>query len=163
PCRGARVAAHPRTAVARTQHPAVRRRRPSATRRTGRRSQVQHRRCVRGGHRGGRSEAMNSRAMLWSVRRELWENRSIYLAPLAVGVVIVFGALVGMLPAISRHSPHKLSQPYDFAAVALMGTMFIVSIFYCLDALYGERRDRSILFWKSTPVSDWTTVHSKMA
>ena len=42
-----------------------------------------------------------------------------------------------------------------------MGTAFIVGIFYSLDALHGERRDRSILFWKSMPVSDLTTVLSK--
>ncbi len=40
-------------------------------------------------------------------------------------------------------------------------TAFIVGVFYCLDALHGERRDRSILFWKSLPVSDLTTVLSK--
>ncbi len=40
-------------------------------------------------------------------------------------------------------------------------TAFIVGLFYCLDALHGERRDRSILFWKSVPVSDLTTVLSK--
>ena len=34
-------------------------------------------------------------------------------------------------------------------------------MFYCLDALHGERRDRSILFWKSLPVSDLTTVLAK--
>ena len=38
---------------------------------------------------------------------------------------------------------------------------FVVGVFYCLDALHGERRDRSILFWKSLPVSDLTTVLSK--
>jgi ABC-2 type transport system permease protein len=43
-----------------------------------------------------------------------------------------------------------------------MGTALIVGIFYCLDALYGERRDRSILFWKSLPVSDLTAVLSKL-
>ena len=43
-----------------------------------------------------------------------------------------------------------------------MGTALIVGIFYSLDALYGERRDRSILFWKSLPVSDLTTVLSKL-
>src|SRR5213075_3554807 len=43
-----------------------------------------------------------------------------------------------------------------------MATTLIVAIFYCLDALYGERRDRSVLFWKSMPVSDWTAVLSKM-
>lgn len=42
-----------------------------------------------------------------------------------------------------------------------MGATFVVGIFYCLDALHGERRDRSILFWKSLPVSDLTTVLSK--
>ena len=30
-----------------------------------------------------------------------------------------------------------------------------------LDTLYGERKDRSILFWKSLPVSDAMTVASK--
>jgi len=47
------------------------------------------------------------------------------------------------------------------AAALVMGTTAIVSIFYCLDALQGERRDRSILFWKSLPVSDLTTVLAK--
>src|SRR5260370_11832244 len=44
-----------------------------------------------------------------------------------------------------------------------MGTGFIVGIFCSLVALYGERRDRSILFWKALPVSDLTTVLSKVA
>ncbi len=110
---------------------------------------------------------MNYRTIFWSVRREIWENRSIYLAPLAVAVVIVLATMAGFSSA--RHAPKsggpldKLAQPYNFAAVALMGTTLIVAIFYCVDALYGERRDRSILFWKSMPVSDVTTVLSKMA
>ena len=48
-----------------------------------------------------------------------------------------------------------------FAAGLIMVTTLIVAVFYCLDALHGERRDRSILFWKSLPVSDLTTVLSK--
>jgi ABC-2 type transport system permease protein len=51
--------------------------------------------------------------------------------------------------------------PYNVAAMMLIFTAFIVGIFYCLDALHGERRDRSILFWKSLPVSDLTTLLSK--
>ncbi|HVT03832.1 MAG TPA: ABC transporter permease, partial [Thermoanaerobaculia bacterium] len=43
-----------------------------------------------------------------------------------------------------------------------MLTTFLIGMFYCLDALYGERRDRSILFWKSLPVPDRTTVLSKV-
>ena len=53
-------------------------------------------------------------------------------------------------------------MPYDIAAMMIIFTVFIVGIFYCLDALHGERRDRSILFWKSLPVSDLTTVLSKV-
>jgi ABC-2 type transport system permease protein len=52
-------------------------------------------------------------------------------------------------------------MPYDMVAMMLILTAFIVAAFYCLDALHGERRDRSILFWKSLPVSDRTSVLSK--
>ena len=61
-------------------------------------------------------------------------------------------------PAQQRHA---LAQQFDFAAGLLMATQILVGLFYCLDALHGERRDRSILFWKSLPVSDLTTVLSK--
>ncbi|MFI5112057.1 MAG: ABC transporter permease [Terriglobales bacterium] len=109
--------------------------------------------------------------MYWSVRRELWENRSLYIAPLAVAAVFLFGFLIstirlpGKMRAASALSPieqHKLlAQPYLIAAGLMMLTTLVVGVFYCLDALYGERRDRSILFWKSLPVSDLTTVLSK--
>ncbi len=52
-------------------------------------------------------------------------------------------------------------MPYSVAATLIILTAYLVGVFYCLDALYGERRDRSILFWKSLPVSDLTTVLSK--
>jgi len=112
-----------------------------------------------------------TRRMYWSVRREVWENRSIYLAPLAVAAVILVGFLISTirLPAkihaASALDPMELHQllvrPYLFAAGAMMLTTLAVGVFYSLDALYGERRDRSILFWKSLPVSDLTTVLSK--
>ncbi|RZL06630.1 MAG: hypothetical protein EOP40_17345, partial [Rubrivivax sp.] len=38
-----------------------------------------------------------------------------------------------------------------------------VVFFYCLGSLYDERKDRSVLFWKSPPVSDRDTVLSKAA
>jgi ABC-2 type transport system permease protein len=112
-----------------------------------------------------------TRRMYWSVRRELWEYRSIYVAPLAVAALILFGSLISAfrLPAKMRaaltldpmRQSHAIQQHYQLAALLIMGTTFIVGVFYCLDALHGERRDRSILFWKSLPVSDLTTVLSK--
>ena len=108
-----------------------------------------------------------TRRMYWSVRRELWENRSIYIAPLAVAGVVLFGFLIATIGrAVATVDPARkaavLAEPNSFAAVLIMGTAFIVGIFYSLDALYGERRDRSIFFWKSLPVSDLTTVLSKV-
>jgi ABC-2 type transport system permease protein len=112
-----------------------------------------------------------TRPLYWSVRRELWENRSIYLAPLAASVVILFSSLIGVFRLPSKmHATMALDpeqqrqaivMPYEFAAGLFMAVGLIVGVFYCLDALYGERRDRSILFWKSLPVSDVTTVISK--
>jgi ABC-2 type transport system permease protein len=54
-----------------------------------------------------------------------------------------------------------LEQPYAFVAMLILCTGFLVAVFFCLDALYGERRDRSILFWKSLPVSDFVVVLAK--
>jgi ABC-2 type transport system permease protein len=107
----------------------------------------------------------------WSVRRELWEHRYIYIAPLAAAGLFLVGFLIGTihLPGNMRAAlaldPMKqyeaIQKPYEFAELLLMGTFIIVAGIYCLDALYGERRDRSILFWKSLPVSDVTTVLAK--
>src|SRR2546430_5977928 len=112
-----------------------------------------------------------TRPFYWSVWRELWENRSIYIAPLIVATVVLFGFLVSTIGLPERRhavlmlDPAKaraaIEAPYTMAAVMLILTAFIVGVFYCLDALYGERRDRSILFWKSLPVSDRTTLLSK--
>src|SRR5205809_5168672 len=112
-----------------------------------------------------------ARPLYWSVRRELWENRSIYLAPLAVAAFVQFGFMISTIgmPARRRavlmldsaQQRATIGMPYDVAATMLIVTAFIVGAFYCLDALYGERRERSILFWKSLPVSDLTTVLSK--
>ncbi|MEO8136415.1 MAG: ABC transporter permease [Betaproteobacteria bacterium] len=115
--------------------------------------------------------AARTRPFFWSVRRELWENRSIYIAPLAVAAVIVFGFLISMVKLVDRMrdvlalDPQKqsaaIAMPYDIAAIIVIVTSLIVAASYCLGALHGERRDRSILFWKSLPVSDLTTVLSK--
>jgi ABC-2 type transport system permease protein len=107
-----------------------------------------------------------TRPMYWSVRRELWENRSIYIAPLAVAGFALVGFLIATI-GLSLSTPDLtqrrtiLEEPYSFATALIMGAAFIVGLFYCLEALHGERRDRSILFWKSLPVSDLTTVLSK--
>lgn len=112
-----------------------------------------------------------TRPFYWSVRRELWENRSLYIAPLVAAAVVLLGFFVNAmhlpdgLRALSALDPAKqraaITSIYSSIGVLIVMTMAVVAWFYCLDALYSERRDRSILFWKSLPVSDLTTVLSK--
>jgi ABC-2 type transport system permease protein len=114
-----------------------------------------------------------AKLLYWSVRRELWENRAIYVAPVAVACVFLFGFSISIFHlVIEMHAAPWLDamqqrelfgQPYGFAEDLIMATILFVGVFYSVDALYGERRDRSILFWKSAPVSDLITVLSKAA
>jgi ABC-2 type transport system permease protein len=114
----------------------------------------------------------------WLVRRELWENRAIWVVPAAfAGAIIVllltqvlFGHHVSLDPMTSEDSMHewgtgKLEAMLSLALVAITAAFFAVQSFvqfmYATDTLYGERRDRSILFWKSLPVSDVETVLAK--
>ena len=108
--------------------------------------------------------------MYWSVRRELWENRSIYIGPLVGAAVNMLAFLFNLmvLPRSLRELAAgdstqlgDIVMPYGHATMLILLASFLVAVFYCLDALYGERRDRSILFWKSLPVSDLTTVLAK--
>lgn len=118
-------------------------------------------------------ETLSQRRLLyWSVRRELWEHRALYVAPVVIAVVALFGSAMSTfwLPRVlrsiadgSRKAGHDLMGPYSFIALTVMITGLIVTLVYASTALHGERKDRSLLFWKSLPVSDLTTVMSKMA
>jgi len=132
--------------------------------------------------------------MLWLIRREIWENRSLWIAPLVVaGVILVIAAFGGIHVGdgdkfsfgwnsngvdISERDRQDIrsalaSAPLDkkqiiyaitlstFTAILLF-SMAIVLFFYLLDSLLAERKDRSILFWKSLPVSDTEVVLSKL-
>lgn len=112
------------------------------------------------------------RPFYWSVRRELWENRSLMIAPLVVGgialLILLYRALAtaGDVQALAEVRPEVQGQVvtvvYGVIAWAMSVAMHIAVFFYLLDALQGERKDRSVLFWKSMPVSDTTTVLSKL-
>ena len=114
---------------------------------------------------------MTTRPFYWSVRRELWENRSIAVAAPGAGAIVLVGFLIGAahvprdMRAVLALDPASqggaLARPYDVAAAVIFLTTLLVGLAYCLGALHGERRDRSILFWKSLPVSDLTTVLGK--
>jgi ABC-2 type transport system permease protein len=113
------------------------------------------------------------RHFVWALRRELWENRWLYLAPVCMAVLLVagFGVYALNLPAqmaaAATLGPAQqraaILAPYDVIAGLMMITGLLVGGIYCVDALHGERRDRSVLLWKSLPVSDLMTVVAKIA
>ncbi len=120
----------------------------------------------------------------WLLRREYWENRGgFFWAPVITGIVIcalsLLGALAGSLHLSGIEKPENLnvgmaeseiSRQMGFigdggllAGVGIVGLVLgFVVFFYALGSLYDDRRDRSILFWKSLPISDWLTVSSKL-
>jgi ABC-2 type transport system permease protein len=121
--------------------------------------------------------------MLALLRREFWENKGAFrTTPLAIGGICIALMLMAIFTTI--HIDNELytfkeairllaRQPLEFRAGHLHETMIGISIvftvvmsfvvfFYLLGALYDDRKDRSILFWKSMPASDVQTVASKL-
>jgi ABC-2 type transport system permease protein len=136
--------------------------------------------------------ALVSRMNKTLVRREFWENRSLWVVPAVVIGILTVLSLYMLIAVVVGHSQtvntvdtngmhFRLDNLPDFAnaepqqvvafiraSTFMLGFMFssimkIVLFFYLLDSLYAERRDRSILFWRSMPVSDTRTVLSKLA
>ena len=118
---------------------------------------------------GARIGAASTLAML--VRREFWEHRALWIAPLVVAALMVVSAFVASVKYSLTHADmhHDGSEGMTMFSVMqsavsmpLALVTLIVLSFYLLDCLYAERKDRSILFWKSLPVSDNLTVLSKL-
>jgi len=108
------------------------------------------------------------KVLLVQMRREIWEHRSLWIAPLLVGLLLLIAvATVGRIQFYGGPArPSAINSPL---ALMLLGwdipfylATGIVIVVYLLDCLYGERRDRSILFWRSMPVSDTQTVLAKL-
>jgi ABC-2 type transport system permease protein len=107
---------------------------------------------------------------LWLMRREFWENRAIWLVPAALGALLVLAALFGgyqVVGAVDLTTVRSVIQAgaldgMIMISMTFLGVMALYSTWYLLDCLYGDRKDRSILFWKSMPISDAATVISKL-
>ena len=125
----------------------------------------------------------------WLLKREYWEHRGgFYWAPIWVSGIMLLLTVLGIIAAEGASSRFEIrsgihwdelaahlskgdfvhaGMGLDVAYVALAGllcvVLFFVLFFYLLGALYDDRRDRSVLFWKSLPVSDTATVLSKVA
>jgi ABC-2 type transport system permease protein len=103
---------------------------------------------------------------VWLVRREFWENRAIWMIPASIGVLLTLASLFGTVEATFFDSPEKTRSMAAMMFLAFgalfFAAMSLYSYWYLLDCLYTDRKDRSILFWKSLPISDTATVLSKL-
>lgn len=124
------------------------------------------------------------------LKREFWEHKGGFLwAPVVASVVFLALTLMAMITAevvgnktgVQVNGIHlaeltknlgpeellKLSAVLDMSFLMASAWPYLVLafvvFFYCLGTLFDERRDRSVLFWKSLPVSDRDTVLSKVA
>ena len=125
----------------------------------------------------------------WLLKREFWEHRGGFLRAPAI-TALIFLALTLMALITAELTAHRLSFDFnnlhiqqlteqiannDIAKVNTAIDVGLLSLgspigivlsfvvfFYLIGALYDDRRDRSVLFWKSLPLSDTSTVLSKV-
>jgi ABC-2 type transport system permease protein len=124
-------------------------------------------------------------AFIYMLRREIWEHRAFVMVPLVLAALYLVGHLLGLAQvarvSIDDHSFYEFADfveemawkdPDERRAILgfMMGmyampffiTLGFMTFFYLLDALFSDRKDRSILFWKSLPITDTATVLSKV-
>ncbi len=112
------------------------------------------------------------------LKREIWEHPAFYVAPLVVATLILVSGIYNAFYVVSKYIGYErvvsvlntipeAARPVMYSWWPLLVIVFnlvlvTVIVFYLMDCLYADRKDRSILFWKSLPVSDSTTVLAKL-
>jgi len=118
------------------------------------------------------------------VKREFWENKGAFrTTPLVIGGIYIvlilmflvtfnhfdneFQSLKELTRFLSQTEVGLRSEVIYGITVAVFPGLFTLALafvvfFYLLGSLYDDRKDRSILFWKSLPASDTLTLGSKL-
>ncbi len=117
------------------------------------------------------------------LRREFWENKGAFrTTPLVIGGLYVVFLLMSIFTTAHidsdlytfREAVRVMAdQPAELRGMVMYQGMLgssvfftvvmgFVIFFYLLGSLYDDRKDRSILFWKSLPASDTLTLASKL-
>jgi len=128
------------------------------------------------------------KTLYWLVKREFWEHRGGFLwTPVITGSLFLLMTLLSITSFeafglrnnmfhmgdwnFTHHVDADTTKNFGkfldlmmcISASAILGIMAIVIFFYCLGALYDDRKDKSVLFWQSLPIANWKTVVSKVA
>ncbi len=120
------------------------------------------------------------RRTYYLLQRELWEHRALYVTPLVISLIVTLGVILMLVTAGARGLGFEnivrgmraggevgslagvgalITAP---SSIYVIGLVFLI-FFYSIDALFAERKDRSILFWKSLPLTDTEVVAAKLA
>lgn len=125
---------------------------------------------------------MNAQYLLTNFKKELWEFRkTLFWVPLFTAILVIVAPLV-QLALLEDYQTAKIfevlekiqhiAEPKQFSKGALnfmMGVFtpflilaFVIQFYYFVTCLFDERRDMSVYFWRSLPVSDALTVTVKL-
>jgi len=131
---------------------------------------------------------MNVDKLILPFKREIWEHQGAFYGVFtALGALIILIALIGIVqvPDVDQisiiisgsefeydsdyHHESELLQMLDMGLKSIVAAVLhlfvlvssMVTFFYLLGALFDDRKDRSILFWKSMPVSETQNVLTK--
>jgi ABC-2 type transport system permease protein len=104
---------------------------------------------------------------IWLVRREFWENKAIWVMPACIGALMIVATLFGTVEVTLLNTSGQQSELAAALSLLAVGGVFwaamsIYTVWYLLDCLYADRKDRSVLFFKSLPLTDSATVFSKL-
>ncbi|PKG98350.1 hypothetical protein [Paraglaciecola sp. MB-3u-78] len=125
---------------------------------------------------------MNSSQIITSFRKEIWEfKKTLFWVPLIIAVFIIVAPLLKLILMEDYQSAKwldivtnvdNLANVEGFTRIfltAIMGMFvpfimvsLIIQLYYFTTCLFDERRDLSIYFWRSLPVSDVLSVGVKL-
>ncbi|MEX0965547.1 MAG: hypothetical protein WDZ52_16085 [Pseudohongiellaceae bacterium] len=112
------------------------------------------------------------------LRREVQEHRNLFIGAPAVVALLILVASIWVITRIDQQqlaeglryvsvvfdglSPFDMAPFFMLLAIPFFLTLFICSVIYLINTLYQDRKEMSVLFWQSMPVSNLQTVISKI-
>ena len=125
---------------------------------------------------------MNTALITNSFKKELWEfHKTLFWLPLIIAALIVITPFAQLMlledyqvnkifmVLEELHHATQLDQLSNGTLAVVNGLFvpflmigFVIQLYYFVNCLFDERRDLSVYFWRSLPVSDATTVGVKL-
>ena len=116
--------------------------------------------------------------LLFAFKKECWEyHTSFFTLPLALAAILLMLPLLALLSnasfdififkdfhdTIGLELADNIHQVIPYSVLSIFALFsFLVQIFYFTNCLFEEKRDLSVLFWRSLPVSDLQTILVKL-